>query len=145
MANDTMTISGAGRSVTITDEQLTQAAEQLSLHFPMDKRECAVFLDRYLTIEDEMDRLREEVQDLVESYKDFLPLRAVRTAIKVVRARKKLAEHHKEPMTYASQAQIEGFVQEHIAALDAAKQQAAEEAERSTRPVPDMTTGAGAV
>lgn len=137
--SEPVTITGAGRSVTVTGEQLKQAATQLPL-FPVDRVACAEFLDRYLTIEDEIDRLREETQGLVEFYKERLPLRAVRAAIKVVRARKKLAEHHKEPMGYASQAKLEAFVADHIAALDAAKQAAAAEAERAAqRSVPDMT------
>lgn len=120
---------------------MSQTAQQLSLGFPVDKPTCAAFLDRYVTIEEEMDRLRQEVQDLVTLFNEDLPLRAVRTAIKVVRARKKLAGHHKEPLPYAQQALIEGFVAQHIAALEAAKKAAADEAEASTqRPaVPDMT------
>jgi hypothetical protein len=83
-----------------------------------------------------MDRLREELQGLVELYAESLNLRAVRTAIKVVRARKKLAEHHKDPMSYEHQAEVEAFVADHMARLDAAKQQAAEEAAQSPRAVP---------
>lgn len=143
MSDDTITLTGNGRSVTVTGEQLDQAAEQLRLPFPVDKTACAEFLMQVLTIEDEMDRLREDLQGLVAMYTNQLPLRAVRTAIKVARARKKLAEHHKEPMHYDLQVLIEDFVRDHMAALDAAKQQAADEAERSTqRPVPDMTEAA---
>ena len=137
--HDTMTISGAGKSVTITGAQLDHAMTQLPL-FPVDKATCAAFLTQALTIEDEMDRLREELQELVEAYGEQLPIRAVRVAIKVVRARKKLAEHHKEPMAYDAQAKLETLVADHLAALEAAKRQAAEEAEQHTqRPVPDMT------
>lgn len=137
-------MSETSETATLTGEQQTQAAKQLPL-FPVDRVACAEFLDRYLTIEDELDRLREETQGLVEFYKEQLPLRAVRTAIKVIRARKKLAEHHKEPMSYTHQALLEDFVERHIRALDAAKQAAAAEAERAAqRPVPDMTQTSGA-
>lgn len=115
-------------------------AMQIALPFPVDKTDCAEFLDCYLTFEGEIDRLKTEIATLEAEYKEDLPLRAVKTAIKIVRARKKLAEHHKEPMSYSQQARLEGFVEEHIATLEAAKHQAAEEAEASAqRPVSDMT------
>mgnify|MGYP001599695196 FL=1 len=98
-------------------------AKQLPL-FPVDKHHCGTFLTNYLTIADEMDRLREETQALMETYHTLLPLRAVQTAIKVVRARKKLAEHHKEPMGYDEQMRLEAFVQEHITTMDSAKHEA---------------------
>ena len=141
--SDMMTIEGNGRSVTVTDEQSSHAAEQIPMPFPVQRDHCAEFIGQMFAIDNEMDRLREVTHDLVEQYKNVLPLRAVRTAIKVVRARKKLAEHHTEPLDYAQQALIEGFVAAHIAALEAAQQQAAAEAEASAqRPaVPDMTGG----
>lgn len=126
MAVDQITVTGEGHSFTVTDAQFTQTLRQLDLPFPADKADCAEFLGQMLTIEDEMDRLRGDIQGLVEFYKKRLPLRAVRCAIKVVRARQKLAEHPKEPMGYAQQAQLEEFVQEHIAALDAEKHAAAQ-------------------
>ena len=144
-SDNTITIDANGRSVIVTDEQISQAAaEQMPLPFPANKDHLAEFLYQVLAIEDEMDRLREVMHDLVKTYKDVLPLRAVRTAIKVVRARKKLAEHHKESCTYANQVLIENFVAEHIACLESATQEAAAEAEASAqRPaVPDLTGGA---
>ena len=137
--HNTITISGVGKNVTMSGEQFDHATTQLPL-FPVDKAICVAFLTQALTIEDEMDRLREELQGLVEAYTEQLPIRAVRVAIKVIRARKKLAEHKKDAMDYASQATLEAFVAEQLTALETAKRQAAAEAEQSTkRPVPDMT------
>lgn len=107
-------------------------AKQLPL-FPVDKHHCGTFLTNYLTIADEMDRLREETQALMETYHTLLPLRAVQTAIKVVRARKKLAEHHKEPMNYDEQAKLEVFIREHIATMESAKQKAVEALVQTSR------------
>ena len=131
---------------------MDQAAAQVRLPFPVDKSQCAAFLTEYLTLADEMDRLRAQMQGLVEEFTDTLPLRAVRTAIKVIRARKKLAEHPKEPCTYANQALIEEVVRGHLTALDAAKQRAADELAQAgamrqralaQRPVPDLAQAEG--
>jgi hypothetical protein len=135
----TMTISGAGQSVTVTGDGLRQITEQLDLPFPVDQEKCKTFLDSYLTIEDEIDRLRAELHGLLQDYKTELPIRAVRTAIKVVRARKKLAEHPKEAMRYEQQARLEGLMRDHIEALDATKEAAVQEVTGAH--VPDMTRG----
>ena len=95
---DTITLSGADQSVTVTQDQCGPGMTQLPL-FPWDKDQCAAFLTEALTIEDEMDRLRAQLQDLVTDFAERIPLRAMRTALKVVRARKKLSAHPKEPMS----------------------------------------------
>ena len=44
-------------------------------------------------------------------------MRGVLTAVKVVRARKKLAEHPKEPLEYIHQGLLEALVERHILGL----------------------------
>jgi hypothetical protein len=89
-------------------ETATKEPTQLAITFPLDKKKG----------------------------RDLLPLGAVSTAIKVVRARKRRAEHAKEPMHYDLQDHIERFVKEHLEALEAGKKAAAEALAAST--IPDM-------
>lgn len=105
---------------------------QLDMSFPIDADILKTFLVQYAAIHDEQDRLREELRLLTEEFKDQLPMRAIRTAEKIIRARRKLAEHAKEPMSYALQGAIEAQVGAALIALEAEKQ----------RMVPDMV-GAG--
>lgn len=82
--------------------------------FALDTDTLKSFLSQYAAIEDQEDTLREEKRLLVEEFKAQLPMRGIRTAVKVLRARKKLAEHPKEPMSYAAQDDIEAQVQTYL-------------------------------
>jgi hypothetical protein len=101
--------------------------DQLPLPFPLNPTHLADYLTRASAISREQDRLREELRLLRDEYADDLPLRALSTALKVVEARRKLAEHHTEPLAYAHQDTLQGMVEAHLARLDA-----------ETRAVPDM-------
>lgn len=106
---------------------MTQPMEQLEFPFYCNQVALAAFLTQRTTIEDEQDRLREELRLLKETYLGEFPLRAVLTALKVTRAHRKLAEHAKEPMSYMHQALLEAFIETHMTTLDLERQ------------VPDMT------
>jgi hypothetical protein len=101
--------------------------DQLDLPFAYDDRKLGEYLTRACALDDEQDRLREELRLLKESYADDFPMRALSTALKVVRARRKLAVSPKGSLTLAHQAVLEGVVMRHLDALDA------------ERVVPDMT------
>ena len=103
---------------------------QLDLPFHLDDVKLAAFLTQWLTIEAEEERLREAKRLLKEDYADHMPLRAVLTAVKVTRARHKLAAHAKEPMQREYQTHLEGLVEQHLAAMEV-----------ETRDVVDLTTG----
>lgn len=76
--------------------------EQTIFPFYLNETKLAEFLTRHAAIEDEEDHLREEKRLLKDEHADHFPMRAVLTAVKVVRARRKLEQHHKEPMQRAS-------------------------------------------
>src|SRR5215216_4572379 len=80
---------------------------QLTFPYPLDANVLDTYLTQSLAIEDEYDRLREMQRQLDMEYKPHLPLRAVRTAIKVIRARRKLEHHAKEPMGLVHQTYLE--------------------------------------
>ena len=88
-----------------------KADGQLDFPFPLDPPTLAAFLGRVLAIEDEQDRLREELRLLKEEYTENLPIRALLTAIKVVRARDKLEHHPKEPLALVHQGFLEHAVE----------------------------------
>lgn len=94
---------------------------QLDFPFSFQPDDLRTFLTRASAIEDEMDRLREEMRALRDEYADVLPLRGVTTALKVVRARRKLENHPKEPMRLVHQALLEGEVERTLAHLDTEK------------------------
>ena len=102
--------------------------DQLTLPFTIDATDLTEFLERTIAIEDEMDRLREDMRQHKEQYADMLPLRAVLTALKVVRARRKLAAHTKEPFPLEHQDAMQGLVEAHYAAQADALQRLSDEA-----------------
>lgn len=102
-------------------------AEQTEFPFPYRTTDLEAFLTRAAAIEDEMDRLREDLQELRQEYTDTLPLRGVTTALKVVRARRKLEDHPKEPMKLQHQQVLETEVERWLAHLDAEKERAGTE------------------
>ena len=117
-----ITITGAGRSVTLTEAQLDDATrqlqqkqeEQLALPFALDQAKLGEFLTRWLAIEDEEDRLREDKRQLKEDYADDFPMRGVLTAVKRVRALQKLEAHPKEGMKREHLTVIENLVERHL-------------------------------
>ena len=95
---------------------------QLDLPFAVDPETLQAYLTRINALEDEQDRLREDARALRAEHTDTLPLRAIHTALKVVRARRKLAAHAKEPVTLEEQALLEAWVERHLDGLDAERQ-----------------------
>jgi hypothetical protein len=93
--------------------------EQLALPYPLDERELSAFVTQVHAIDNEHDRLREELRTLKECYETHFPVRHVLTALKVVRARQKLAEHAKEPLSYMGQRMLEAWVAAHLVQLEA--------------------------
>jgi hypothetical protein len=69
--------------------------------------------------QDEQARLREELRLLKVDYADRLPLRALTVALKVVRSRRALEAHPKEPLALEHQLFLETLVAEHLDVLDA--------------------------
>ena len=96
--------------------------EQLYFPFDFDKTDLDAYLTRALTIENEQERLREDLRLLKEEYAAKLPLRGLQAAVKVLRTRRKLAEHPKEPMTYAEQDALQAVVESHILTMDLERQ-----------------------
>ena len=90
-------------------------AEQYVFDWYLDTQQLSTFLSRWCALEDDEDRIREEKRALKEEYKDEFPMRATLAAIKVVRTRRKLAEHRKEPMPYKDQDYLQTLVEEHLA------------------------------
>ncbi len=96
-------------------------AEQLTLLDCLDTDALHRFLAQVIAIENETDRLREELRTLKELYKYQLPLRAVLTAVKVVRAQRKLETHPKEPCARSDQVGLEEAVGHYLNAHDIAR------------------------
>ena len=95
--------------------------DQLTLPFAIAKEALAEFLDRYYAaFEDEINRLKEEQRQCKALYQDALPMRAVLTALKVVRAWHTLEAHVKESLSLPHQAYLEGIVMAHFEAQVAA-------------------------
>jgi hypothetical protein len=94
-------------------------ADQMELPFAVDEASLSVFLSRWCEIEDQEDALREQKRVLREDYKDTLPLRGVLTAVKIVRARRKLDAHPKEPMPPAHLAILEELLEDRLGVQDA--------------------------
>ena len=103
-------------------------AEQMNLPFFLDEAKLQEFLTRYVAIEDEFDRLREEQRLLKKQYNDDVPMRGLLAAVKIVRTTRKLETHPKEPLARVHLAYLARLVEEHLEALEA-----------ETRAVPDMT------
>lgn len=112
---------------------------QLNLPFALDEQELNLFLTQWVAIENEEDRLREEKRLLKEQYADHFPMRAVLTAVKVVRAKRKLEEHPKEPMRRVHQTVLENLVEQKLSTMDAA--QALADLQADGRLHITMTTG----
>lgn len=87
---------------------------QLPLPFSISMADLTAFLTTYATLEDEIDRLKAELLVCKAQYEDELPMRAVLTALKVTRARQKLANHPKEPLSLPHQAYLEDLVERHL-------------------------------
>lgn len=91
---------------------------QLAFPFELDKEDLTTFLAQWCAIEDEQDRLRAELRLLKERYVESFPMRGVLTAIKIVRARRKLATHPKEPMIPVHLSHLETLVAQHMQRID---------------------------
>ncbi len=98
-------------------------SQQLEFFSYLDNATLQSFLMELSEIEREEERLREQKQDLLKEFEERLPIRWIRTAMKVLRARKKLAEHAKEPLQLAHQTELETLVEQHLDRLDQEKQQ----------------------
>ncbi len=103
--------------------------EQLALPFTIDAKDLSEFLDRYAALEDEIERLKAEQLECKAVYEEALPMRAVLTALKIVRARRKLEKHPKEPMKLIHQAYIESLVETHFIAQETGMAEAVKMAE----------------
>ena len=90
---------------------------QLDLPFALDKGKLAEFLTRWIAIEEEQDRLREEARLLKEDYADAFPMRAMLVAVKRVRAVHKLENHPKEAMKREYLSVLEGLVEQHLLSM----------------------------
>lgn len=102
--------------------------EQLALPFTIDQAELTEFLEKYIALEEEIDRIKADITIHKEQYEDVLPLRAVLTAVKVVRARRKLERHAKEGFPLAHQDAMQGLIEQHYAHQEEAMAQLNEEA-----------------
>ena len=124
-----------------SDTSTSTTTEQLTLPFYLDQAILTAFLAQWCAIEDEENRLRDAKRVLKEDYADVLPMRGLLTAVKVVRARFKLENHPKEPMSLVHQGILEHAVEMHLSGMQAALDQLTQDAEGSAqRPaVPDMT------
>lgn len=107
----------------------SSAMDQLQLPFEISKENLSAFLDTYIALEEEMDRLKAEMLLCKAQYETALPMRAVLVALKVVRARRKLECHPKEPLSLPHQALLESLVHAHFNAYDAAIARLVEKAE----------------
>ena len=116
---DMITITGAGRTVTLSAAAFADAArqagtEQLDFPFALDQAKLSEFLTRWIAVEEEQDRLREEARLLKEEYADDFPMRAMLVAVKRVRAVHKLENHPKEAMRREHLSALEGLVEQHL-------------------------------
>lgn len=73
-------------------------SEQLVMDLELDMPALTQLLKEWKALEEAEDALREQKRMLQEQYTERLPMRAVLTAMKIVRRRDKLAMHPKEPM-----------------------------------------------
>ena len=119
--------------------------DQLAFPLRLDQPKLTEFLRRWCAIEDEEDRLREDKRLLKEDYAEDFPMRAVLTAVKIVRARRKLAEHPKEPLPPGHLAFLEALVEEYLLearqALDMLQTDIDRRLVAGERVAVDMTTG----
>ena len=116
---DMMTITGAGSTVTVSGAACADVArqagtEQLDLPFALDQAKLGTFLTRWIAIEEEQDRLREEARLLKEEYAADFPMRAMLVAVKRVRAVIKLENHPKDGMKREHLSVLEGLVEQHL-------------------------------
>lgn len=110
---------------------MSELVAQTDFPFLVNEVKLKEFLTRYATMEDEEDRLREEKRLLKVDYETAFPMRAVLTALKVVRAQRKLAEHPKEPCNRVYQAVLEAKIEHHLAGLAQTMEAVVQEAQRS--------------
>lgn len=104
-------------------------AEQMAFPCVVDEAKLTEFLTAWNALEDEEVRIREEKRLCKEDYKECLPMRAVLTAIKRVRAANALEHHPKEPLARPHQGYLETLVEAHLAHIEAENQALTEEAE----------------
>ena len=97
-------------------EPILPTQDQLDFAFPLNKSKLTEFLSKYLAIENEQDRLREELRLLKDDFADALPLRGLLVAVKIVRARLKLENHPKEPMPREHLEYLQTLVEQHLSA-----------------------------
>lgn len=114
--------------------------EQLDLPFALDQAKLKTFLRDWCAIEDLEDDLRARKRLLKESHQDAMPMRAVLTAVKIVRAREKLINHPKEPMERVHFAILETLVEQRLLGLTAMAEAIIAQAQARQEPG-DMTTG----
>jgi hypothetical protein len=93
--------------------------EQINFPFVCDNKKLQEFLARWLALEEEEDRVREEKRLCKEDYADHIPMRGVLTAVKVVRAEWKLERHPKEPMKRSHQSALQYAVEGYLTEYDA--------------------------
>lgn len=124
---------------------MSDQSEQMAFPFPLNQAKLTEFLARWCAIEDEEDRLREVKRLLKEDFSTDFPMRGVLTAVKIVRARRKLAEHPTEGMRPEHLASLEALVEQCLIgtrqALDAMQAEIDERLAAGERAAVDMTTG----
>lgn len=109
-------------------------SEQLPLvDIFIDQPKFEECLDRATAIENEMERLRGDLNSLREEYAPYMPVKAVFQALSIVRKRRKLARKGEDALTYSEQDHVEAKVQ---AYLDT-QEQAMAELEDLTRGEPE--------
>lgn len=108
-------------------------ADQLLLLDTYPQAIVQLYLAALLALEAEEDRLRQEKADLRAAYAAQLPLRALHTAVKRVRAMRKLEAHPKDPLPRTEQAHVEACVEEVLDALEREQTAVHQEAEGGVR------------
>lgn len=107
--------------------------EQQELFAAQTQRRMEEFLTHWIAIEEEQEVLREQQRALREEYGEWFCVRALRTAIKVIRARRTLADHPKEPVPVIAQARFEQLVEQYLLQREAEREATQREAERVAR------------
>ena len=113
-------------------DPILSTQDQLDFAFPLNKATLTEFLSKYLAIENEQDRLREELRLLKDDFATALPLRGLLVAVKIVRAQITLETHPKEPMPRPHLEYLQMLVEQHLSA----------ERQALDALTADMTTGA---
>jgi prefoldin subunit 5 len=102
--------------------------------FPfIDQDKLREYVPRLEALENEMDELRQRLAALRKAYEVHLPMRAVTTAIKRLRAMRQLEEHATEPLA-----------RQHLVALEAMVERCMLVPTGNGWEVPDMAGGGAA-